>query len=244
MKRFLQSIVMVCWLFASSVSAGEIHWSYSGEQGPENWAQLTTDFSACSGKNQSPINLTGFIEAELEPLGISYQPGGKGILNNGHTIQVDYASGSSISFDNTRFGLQQFHFHAPSENHINGRSYPMEAHLVHLDEDDNIAVLTIMFDEGVANLGLKKIWKFMPENAGDKKDLPSPFDVSELLPASTDYYRFNGSLTTPPCSEGVRWLVLKDPVSASREQIETFSAVMGHPNNRPLQPVGARFVLQ
>lgn len=246
MKTLIKFVLLGGVLFTSiaAFAADAAHWTYSGEGGPENWAKLSPEFSACTGKNQSPINLTGFIEAELKPIKISYQAGGNEISNNGHTVQVNYATGSGISVDGIQFDLKQLHFHAPSENHINGKSYPMEAHLVHADKDGNLAVVALMFNEGTENKALAKIWPFIPKNAGEKIALPSPFDAAKLLPPNKNYYRFNGSLTTPPCSEGVRWLVMKTPVSASQEQVKAFSHVMHHPNNRPVQPVNARPVLQ
>jgi carbonic anhydrase len=235
-----------CMLIASSAAYADhpIHWTYSGEEGPDNWAKLAPEFSACSGKNQSPINLMGFIEADLKPIVFAYQAGGKEILNNGHTVQVNYAEGSSITVDGIQFGLKQFHFHAPSENEINGKLYPMEAHLVHGDKDGNLAVIAVMFVEGDENKTLVAAWSQIPEHPGDKQALSSPVVAEGLLPANRDYYRFNGSLTTPPCTEGVRWLVMKELVPLSKQQIETFAHVMHHPNNRPVQPVNARPVLQ
>jgi carbonic anhydrase len=246
MNTFLLSVLLGSLLFGSGATfaADTTHWTYSGEEGPEHWAKLTPEFAACAGKNQSPINLTGFIKADLKPIKFSYQAGGNDILNNGHTVQVNYIAGSSIAVDGIRFDLQQFHFHAPSENQINGKSYAMEAHLVHADKNGNLAVVALMFKEGGENKALARIWPLIPHNAGEKNALPSPFDAAQLLPSNHGYYRFNGSLTTPPCTEGVRWLVLKTPVSASKEQVGTFSHVMHHPNNRPVQPVNARPVLQ
>ena len=229
-----------CAAYAGSAT----YWTYSGEKGPDNWAKLRPDYAGCNGKNQSPINLTGFIKADLKPIDFTYQPEGNEILNNGHTVQVNYAEGSSIVVDGIRFSLKQFHFHAPSENQINGKSYPMEAHLVHADKDGNLAVVAIMFIEGKENKTLAQAWSHMPKNSGDKQTVPSPVAAEGLLPSNRDYYRFNGSLTTPPCSEGVRWLVMKEPVSASRQQIQAFAHVMHHPNNRPVQPTNARLVLQ
>lgn len=245
-KILVPSILAGCMLFGSvAVSAVDApHWTYSGKQGPQNWATLTPEFGGCAGKNQSPINLTGFIEAELEKIKISYQQGGTEILNNGHTVQVNYSAGSSISVDGIQFDLKQFHFHAPSENNINGKSYPMESHLVHSDKDGNLAVVALMFEVGAENKALAPIWSLIPEKAGQKNSLPTPFAAASLLPESRDYYRFNGSLTTPPCTEGVRWLVMKSPVSASQKQMDAFSHVMHHPNNRPVQPVNSRTVLQ
>jgi carbonic anhydrase len=244
MKTFLLSVLLAGTLSAAASAADTTHWTYSGQEGPENWARLSPAFGACAGKNQSPINLTGFIVADLKPISISYRAGGNEITNNGHTVQVNYAAGSNISIDGIQFDLKQFHFHAPSENEINGKSYAMEAHLVHADKKGNLAVVALMFTEGAENEALKKIWTVIPKKAGETSALRSPFDVAQLLPAQHDYYLFNGSLTTPPCTEGVRWLVMKTPVSASKEQVEAFAHVMHHPNNRPVQPVNARPVLQ
>jgi carbonic anhydrase len=215
-----------------------------GEAGPENWAKLSPEYSACAGKNQSPINLTGFIEAKLKPIVFAYKGGSAEILNNGHTIQISALPGSSISVDGIQSELKQFHFHGPSENRINGKSFPMEAHLVHADKGGNLAVVAVIFTEGKANKALEKAWAQMPKNEGDNSTLSPGISPLGILPPNRGYYRYNGSLTTPPCSEGVRWLVMKHPVSASKKQIEEFNHAMHHPNNRPLQAVNARPVLK
>ena len=246
MKALILSVLVGGVLLTSAISYAEnpAHWAYSGEDGPENWAKLSPKYAGCDGKNQSPINLTGLIKADLNPITISYQAGGNEILNNGHTVEINYAAGRGILVDGThRFNLQQFHFHAPSENRINGTSYAMEAHFVHKDQDGNIAVIALMFTEGAENTALAKIWSPLPEEDKTIK-LNPPFDAAALLPYNHDYYRYNGSLTTPPCSEGVLWLVLKQSVTASKAQIDAFTHVMHHPNSRPLQPVNARAVLQ
>ncbi len=238
--------VLVCVLSVSTtvLANTKSHWGYEGHEGPAHWAKLSADNFACSGKNQSPINLTGFVEADLSPIQFNYLQGGNEIVNNGHTVQVNYQAGSSISVDGQTFNLLQFHFHAPSENHINGHSYPLEAHLVHADRNGNLAVVAIMFEQGNANTGLKKAWANMPKKAGDKYQLSAVINVNELLPKNRDHYRFNGSLTTPPCSEGVRWLVMKDAVTASKQQIDTIKQVLHHPNNRPIQAINARVILK
>ncbi|MGC3872890.1 carbonic anhydrase [Halomonas sp. GXIMD04776] len=237
--------VSVALLASGAANAeSEAQWGYSGAKGPENWAELSPDNFACAGKNQAPINLTGFIEAELQPITFDYQKGAEQILNNGHTVQVNYEQGSSIDVDGITFDLKQFHFHAPSENHIDGESYPLEAHLVHASDEGDLAVVAVMFEEDTANEGLKKAWTKMPEQAGEERALPSSVRAEDILPENRDHYRFNGSLTTPPCTEGVRWLVMKQPLTASSEQIERFADVLHEPNNRPLQPVNARPVLQ
>lgn len=198
----------------------------------------------CAGKNQSPVDMKNFIEAELPAIVFSYQAGGNEIVNNGHTIQVNYGTGSHIVIDETRFELKQFHFHAPSENLINGKSFPLEGHLVHADEKGNLAVVAIMFDYGDSSGSLSPLWHLMPEKAGGKQAIMTSFSAAALLPTDRDYYRFSGSLTTPPCSEGVRWLVMKNAVTVSREQVESFSHILHHPNNRPVQPVYARTILK
>ena len=220
------------------------HWEYSGEDGPAHWSTLAPEFGGCAGRNQSPIDLDNFIEAELPPIAFDYKVGGHDVVNNGHTIQVNYDAGSSISIDDDEFTLKQFHFHAPSENHIDGKSFPIEAHFVHADAKGDLAVVAVMIEQGDSNPALDKLWAGLPGKAGPSQDLSPEIAAADLLPDDRDYYRYEGSLTTPPCSEGVRWLVLKQPVPASAEQIDRLTRALGHPNNRPVQPVGARVVLQ
>lgn len=220
-----------------------VHWTYSGDEGPENWARLTPEFAACAGKNQSPINLEGMLEADLEPLNLSYDTQARELANTGHVIQAAYEPGSYLTLDGRRFELIQFHFHVPSENHVQGRSFPLEGHLVHADPDGRLAVVAVMFEEGRDSAALAPLVAAMPD-PGKTKPITPAVDATALLPEGLEYYRFNGSLTTPPCTEGVRWLVLKEPVSASAGQIEALRAAIGHPNNRPLQPLNARIPLQ
>ncbi len=219
-----KSIVFACALIASNsvYSDTESHWGYSGDKGPESWAKLSPDNYACSGKNQSPVNLSGFIETDLPPIQFNYKQGGHEILNNGHTVQVNYEKGSNITVDGQIFDLLQFHFHSPSENHINGRSFPLEAHFVHANKNGNLVVVSVMFEKGSANQGLEKVWPMMPKHAGEKHVLSETVGADAILPKNRDYYQFNGSLTTPPCSEGVRWLVMKNAVTASKQQKEEF----------------------
>ncbi len=240
------SLIIVVLCMISIVLAGEkAHWGYSGHEGPEHWGKLDPKYSLCSeGKNQSPVNLTGMIESDLPPITINYKSGGNEILNNGHTIQVNYNPGSTIKVNGNEFELKQFHFHSPSENTIEGHSYPMEAHFVHADKEGNLAVIAVMFKAGEKNAELEKAWAHMPENVGEKGALPKTVDANILLPHDHDYYRFNGSLTTPPCPEGVWWLVMKYFHTASKEQIDKFAHAMHHPNNRPVQPANARAILK
>ena len=242
---FLMSTLISTTAFAADAHKEHAHWGYDGASGPEHWSELDDSYGTCgSGRNQSPVDLNAMTEADLAPVTFSYKAGGESVVNNGHTIQVNYTPGSTISIDGKTFELKQFHFHSPSENTIKGKSFPLEAHFVHADQDGNLAVVAVMFEEGKFNPELEKAWAAMPDKAGDSAQLEVPANAASLMPAAKDYYRFNGSLTTPPCSEGVRWIVLKQYATASKAQIEKFTHVLGHANNRPVQPLNARPVLQ
>ncbi len=245
MKKSCLIAAAAIWLSAAPVLASEIHWGYTGEQGPDHWATLDESFRLCGeGKNQSPVDLTGTIEAELDEAKFEYIGLATEIVNNGHTIQVNYAAGSRFTLAGHTYYLKQFHFHAPSENLIDGKSFPMEGHFVHADMHGNLAVIAVMYTVGEENGAMKKLWRQMPAEAGTTVAMASRVKAEELMPESRDYYRFNGSLTTPPCSEGVLWLVMKNPVTISEEQLNRFTEVMHHPNNRPVQPLNARAVLR
>lgn len=221
------------------------HWNYAGEVGPAHWAEFEPDFGVCSsGRNQSPVDLGNFIEADLPEIAFDYAPGGHEVVNNGHAVQVNYNAGSSITVDSTVFELKQFHFHSPSEHTINGKSFPMVAHFVHADAEGNLAVVALMFEEGGSNKLLQQVARQVPQVENGKAGLAPPVAATDLLHPNREYYRYNGSLTTPPCSEGVRWFVLKQPATATAEQLQMVVKAIGHPNNRPLQPIGARSVLK
>ena len=246
-KQVVSASFSIVGMLASGIvtAAGNTNWGYSGNEGPEHWGELAPEYAACSaGKNQSPINLTGIIEGELPELRVNYQAGGHEIVNDGHTIQVNYAPGSTMTVGGRSFELKQFHFHSPSENTIEGQSYPMEAHFVHADENGNLAVIGVMFKPGEPNAELEKAWARIPEEAGQENALEETVDANLLLPPDRAYYRYNGSLTTPPCSEGVRWFIMKSNDTASQEQIEKFVSTLHHANNRPVQPINARVVIQ
>jgi len=239
-----KSLLVGALLLCPAVFAATPHWEYSGEAGPAQWAKLTPEYGQCAGSNQSPVDLDGLVDAQLAPLQFHYQPGGQTIVNNGHTVQVNYAPGSTLMLDGMNFELKQFHFHAPSENLIKGQSYPLEGHLVHVNAVGELAVVAVMFEAGNANPALAQAWQHLPAKADESQPLDASLSAEQLLPAQRDYYRFSGSLTTPPCSEGVRWLVMKQPVTVSQAQIDAFKAVMHHPNNRPVQPLHGRLVLE
>ncbi|KGT47604.1 carbonic anhydrase [Acinetobacter sp. HR7] len=216
-------------------------WDYEQTQ---QWGSLSQKYAACNGLNQSPINIDRSIKAELEPLTFSYNTLIQSIQNNGHTVQVDFAQGGVLDLDGEQFELKQFHFHTPSENQIKGKSYPLEIHFVHANAQGELAVVAMMYEQGKENLLLKQMWKRLPKQKGEKVVLSKPQPVQSMLPENKEYYRFSGSLTTPPCSEGVRWLVLKEIQTASQQQIQQFADLMGHPNNRPIQPLNGRVVVE
>jgi carbonic anhydrase len=237
-------LAVIAASFFVCTSANASHWTYEGKEGPEHWGELSPESAVClKGKSQSPIDIRNEIQvAKVVPITFNYTTDASEILNNGHTVQANIAAGSSITVDGTEFQLKQFHFHTPSENLIRGETFPLEMHLVHADKDGNLAVVGVMFKEGKENESLAKLWAQLP-HADEKSALKAKVNPSSLLPESRGYYRFDGSLTTPPCSEGVRWLVLKDPISASKEQIEAFAKVVHEHNARPVQPVGARIIV-
>jgi len=233
----------VLWL-APVLRAQEAHWSYSGEEGPEHWGKLSPAYAVCGqGKSQSPIDIKGATAADLKPIQFEYGVTVGEIVNNGHTIQANSAPGSKITVDGHVYELKQFHFHAPSENRIAGKSFPLEGHLVHTDREGKLAVVAVMFREGAANDAVAAVWAKMPAKKGEKAKPASPVDAGALLPKQRSYYSFSGSLTTPPCTEGVRWLVIKEPATVSHQQVEAFERVMEHHNNRPLQASNDRTVL-
>lgn len=225
----------------STAVFADADWNYDQ---PEQWSTLNQKYSACNGLNQSPINIERTVKAELEPLKFSYNTMIHTIENKGHTVQVDFAHGGELQLDDETFVLKQFHLHSPSENLIKGKSYPLEIHFVHANTQGELAVVAMMFEQGTENPMLKRMWNRLPKKQGEKVVLKKPQPVNEMLPKNLDYYRFNGSLTTPPCSEGVRWLILKEIQQASATQISEFSKLMGHPNNRPVQSLNGRVVLE
>ncbi len=238
-------IGMSLFLAGPQVAAGGkgVEWGYTGDAGADRWGRLSPDFALCdSGKNQSPIDITGALDTSLKPLRMHYGKTMYEVIHNGHTVQVNSQPGSVLHLEGKEYELKQVHFHAPSENHIDGKSFPMEAHFVHADAEGNLAVVGVMFETGDKNEALARYWQHMP-GKHSRKPLKKTVQAGGLLPENLeDYYRFNGSLTTPPCSEGVKWMVLKTPVMASDKQIQQFTEAVGV-NNRPVQPINARVIV-
>lgn len=222
---------------------GEVHWAYDGENGPQAWGRLKPDFNLCAiGKRQSPINIEeGYtLAGPAEPIQFAYNPSNGIVVNNGHTIQVDVSGENSITVRGTNFRLVQFHFHTPSEEQVNGKRFAMVAHLVHKSDAGQLAVVAVLLEVTGSNPLIDKVWTYMPLDTGDRVAMPRELlNMNELLPADQRYYQFMGSLTTPPCSENVLWMVLKQPVKISKVQYRLFSQL--YPNNaRPVQPVNGR----
>jgi carbonic anhydrase len=227
-----------------------VHWDYDGEEGPARWGQLSPDYSACAkGRSQSPIDLPAVALDDLGAGTFDYNPADfeahpnehpEEVINNGHTIQVGIEDGASLIIGDERFQLVQFHFHAPSEHTVAGRTLPMEVHLVHRSDSGTFAVVGVLIAEGGHNPAVEPIWEHLPGESGTHESLADlTLDLEALIPKRRLAFRYLGSLTTPPCSEGVRWFVLAEPIELSAEQIAEFSAIYDD-NNRPTQPLRGR----
>jgi carbonic anhydrase len=247
MKKIVNmSFILIMVLGSVSASDKPTHWGYQGEEGPEYWGQLSPGFSLCGdGKNQSPVDLSTGFDLELPELIFQYHGTPVRELNNGHTIMLEVSPGHYLEIPELqqRFDFKQAHFHSPSEHTIDGNSFAMEIHLVHANEDGELAVVGIMFEEGEEDPMLNRIWSFMPEHEGETTESPLTVFEAGVMPPTREYFRYNGSLTTPPCSEGVTWMVLKQHMTASEEQIDRFQQRVGPLTNRPVQPHNARLIL-
>jgi len=244
MKRNMVACLVLFGFNSAFAAEGTVlDWGYAAQSAAQ-WSKIKPEYHACEGLNQSPINIDQTIAAELPALKFHYSSKAETIINNQRTVQINFHEGSALELDHQHFQLKQFHLHSPSENTIHGKSYAMEMHLVHANAQGELAVVAVMFEQGQENQKLKKLWQELPKQAGKSILLKHQDLAAAFLPERLDYYRFNGSLTTPPCSEGVRWIVLKDIQQASKQQIQAFSSLMEHPNNRPVQPTNARLVLE
>lgn len=219
-----------------------IHWSYTGETGPEYWAELCHGFSPCGGDTQSPINITGASENSLlHPISFNYLTTKVEIENNGHAIEFICDQGSTLTISGTEYELLQFHYHGLSEHTVEGQHYPLEIHFVNKASDLNLAVIGLFIEEGAENKLLSDFLSNFPHEEGIYEDHQEVIDLSGLLPDNKSYYNYSGSLTTPPCSEVVNWYVLKNTVTASAEQISEFQSIL-HNNYRPVQKLNGRVI--
>lgn len=252
----------------TSASGGGAHWAYEGQSGPSHWGNLAQEYSLCkTGINQSPIDIQSPLDSKLFKLEFDYGSVPLQILNNGHTIQINYGTvntneehrvtiagkqyplpsavshNSTLSVSGEQYKLLQVHFHSPSEHRVSGDPYGMEAHFVHINDAGQLAVVGVLLEEGENNGFIRTLWSHMPGHPNGVNSINGVrVNAAELLPDNREFHHYRGSLTTPPCSEGVRWFVMKDPQQLSRNQIDKFLSVIDH-NARPVQPVNSRFVL-
>ena len=221
------------------------HWTYEGEEGPSHWGELSESYATCSvGKSQSPIDVITPSAQDLMNISFHYQPSEVNILNNGHTVQVNYDPGSYIELDGTRYDVAQFHYHAPSEHTIDGESFPAELHIVHRSAGDNLAVVGILLREGTENAAYQPFISNLPVETTEPKDTGVKINAIDLLPSLQTTFRYSGSLTTPPCAEGVSWLLMTTPVELSAQQLTALDSLFETGNNRPVQPINDRTLME
>jgi carbonic anhydrase len=248
MKALMKMAMATTFTAAAPLAlAGSDLWSYAGPHGPENWGGLSPDWAVCErGNYQSPIDLRGGFSADLGNMDTAIKSSKLRFGLDGPTFAVPYEPGSMLTINETRYELQQFHFHHPSEHTVNGKHYAMEAHLVmkSVDSDHANAVLGVFIEEGTDNAMLNQFWGQLPRRGGQPD--PLPVNVGDLLPKDTHHYMYEGSMTTPGCRQGVRWFVMEQPVQASRAQVERFidEFTEGDSNNRPVKPTNGRAILK
>lgn len=245
LRKVLSSLIgLICltWVIYATPAIAVPNWSYEGISDPSHWSDLQPEYSMCDlGESQSPINLRSReVSDGNETLSLDYHPSPLAEVNNGRTLRINYATGNTFTLNDQTYELVQFHFHAPSEHLIEDKASAMELHLVHKNAANQLAVLGVMIEPGAPNPSLANIWQHMP--AVEEENAP-PFkiDVSSLLPRDHSFFHYQGSLTTPPCSESVNWAILKQPIQASRQQINLFKSHF-HANARPVQNLNHRTV--
>jgi len=222
---------------------GAPHWTYEGAQGPEHWGELQADFRVCQlGLEQTPIDLTGGLQGNPGSVRYDYKPLPLRIVNNGHTIQVNADTGSFCVIGDTRFDLLQLHFHHPSEHLLSGNNFDLECHFVHRSDSGALAVSGVFIRPGAHNATLKSLFDAMPNTEGSEIRVADTIDIAAIMPPENGYFRYMGSLTTPPCSEGLTWTVHKQPIEASVEQIRQFATLFPK-NARPVQRRNRRFLI-
>lgn len=246
-RLFIPAAALALILVSTNLIAKD--WSYQGDTGPAQWGSLLGENRACaSGKNQSPVNIetARSIKANLQPIKFNYgmlMP--HEIKNTGKAIRVELGMGSDIVADDKEFELKFFDFHVPSETRVNGKSFPMEALFHHETKDGEVAIVSMMFVPGEEDHTINKLWEQLPMDAGKSERLSAkalrPIEMTQKLDS---YYRYNGSLTTPPCTEGVRWFVLKQPMKVSNAQLAKIKNALKAPNNRPVQALNARQIFE
>jgi carbonic anhydrase len=236
--------IALCPMCRPAFAAEGAHWSYEGATGPAKWGDLDAADKACAvGSQQSPIDIDRAIRAQLPALKLSWAKSADTIINNGHTIQLNFAEGSTLTLGDVKYQLVQVHFHRPSEHTIAGKSFPMEAHFVHRADSGALAVIGVLMAEGQRNEAFSRIVKTMPAAEGPAVKADPKINPNALLPQKLGYYRYSGSLTTPPCSEIVEWVLLTAPLHVAAADVEAFAKL--YPMNaRPVQKDNRRFVLR
>lgn len=222
----------------------DIHWSYEGEFGPQNWGRLKPEWAQCAeGRTQSPIDIREGIKVDLPAITFDYKTTYFSVIDNGHTVQVNVGEGSSFTVSGKRYDLVQLHFHKPAEERVNGKTFEMVTHLVHRDVDNKLAVVAVLLDRGDESPVFNTLWAHLPLQKNVENTPDVSIDLAQLLPAKRDYFTYMGSLTTPPCSEGVTWIVIKQPLAVSAEQIGVFGHLYKN-NARPVQSANSRLIKQ
>ncbi len=242
-KRLL--IMMIILLTGCTVKGTNnevIHWTYDGVTGPEYWVMLSSDYVMCDmGKSQSPVNIVGEHAMGLQAIEFQYQAAADFVvINDGHMIQVNYPPGSYAVIGGQKFHLRHFQFHSPSEHKIHGRQADLAAHLVHQADDGRFAIVAMLFNKGADNQFLPLVWDAMPLSKGLNK-VNKSIDINDLLPVNKAYFNYTGSLTAPPCSEGVNWNVLQEHGFVSAAQVAAFTELFPR-NARPVQPLNGRMI--
>lgn len=245
MNRIIIFIALLSFSFVGSLNASdEAHWDYKGKEGPESWGKLADRYEMCAkGKNQSPIDLAAVIHADALPE-LIFEYNNLGDLleeNTGHSIQEKVKQGNNLIIEGKKYEFKQFHFHSPSEHTFEGKSFPMEVHLVHQNSSGDYVVIGLIFEEGEHN----KVMNQLPSFRASRGEGPNadPVDINDFVTGRDEYFFYSGSLTTPPCTEGVLWIVMKEPIIASKEQIQHYHDLLGFDNNRPIQPRNARVIV-
>ena len=243
--RFRRCTLVVIVSCAALAQHPNHNWDYGDQHGPSYWGDLNPEFAQCkTGRHQSPVDIRNPRSADLPAIRFDYKPSPLHIIDNGHTIMINYAAGSFMIVGNKRYALKQFHFHRPSEEKINGKSFGMSVHMVHTDEHGNLAVVAVLLEQGEQNDLIRVLWNDLPQQKETEERFDTiQIDASGLLPADRSYYTFSGSLTTPPCTENVTWFVLQHASSVSPAQVQQFSQLY-RDNARPTQPLNDRIVLE
>jgi carbonic anhydrase len=235
--------------YSHYVSPWRTPWDYVGPRGASRWSELDPDYAPCNaGREQSPIDIRNARKAPLAPIRFEYRTSPvEYVINNGHTIRVNYHdapdSGNFLVVGDKRYHLTQFHFHRPSEEYVHGRQYDMVLHLMHTADDGEVAGVAVLLEKGHANATIQQVWDHMPEREGQEPTRSLELDPSGMLPHDSGYFQYRGSVTAPPCTEGVQWFVLKGAVGISVRQIAAFARLYPH-DVRPLQPLNGRVVVE